>query len=600
MSVLETPRIYFKGEISWDPIVTNNDPGHYDEDSGETILPPGTGRVKAFRDAAIKISQNHIWNPQGTHRVKFFNSSVCGYDKGAGTKPHDPFLNAAVDLTGMLVDLEPYGALSSQLFFDRMHFGVDGGYRISAPRSTRFTDRYVSFRRSSAPNTYIAGGASVVWQTSFPKEGGLKIDAFDSDALKSLSDGLNHADVLGLTVRFNSYRTIYYDNPNLSNRLQNAGPDEQALQAKLEAGGFQPNPARSLLVGVVGLWRKTDAAHEPGERTLVPVGKSRLGSSWVRMDGAGVTIDLSNCVPEVDAQLTKLNLHKLSLVTVDPTSHAVLQTLGSFDYDKYDRAAYEATAGIVTFPLTTPPAAPLPGVPAPNLQLQDSSNVPLLTEIPLRALPNTPNLYLEQGQNATITFQVYRQGQPVKQAGIPATIFQMDAGGQNVLGQTPVKTDSSGLLSLAITATSDGISAYVPSFSAVDDPTQTGINPAVNTYLYVRIRPADANIAALPATWNNVYTNVLANWNAMAPCMDNWLKLDDPVQVKAYAHVLKRLTDPANFEAFRFMPVTRDMSPGERTLLYKFLDGEQAQIETSSAEEREPSIFELSRATRGH
>ena len=86
----------------------------------------------------------------------------------------------------------------------------------------------------------------------------------------------------------------------------------------------------------------------------------------------------------------------------------------------------------------------------------------------------------------------------------------------------------------------------------------------------------------------------------MAPCMDNWLKLDDPVQVKAYAHVLKRLTDPANFEAYRFMPVTRDMSPGARTLLYKFLDGEQVQIESTSAEEREPSFFELSRATRGH
>ena len=66
---------------------------------------------------------------------------------------------------------------------------------------------------------------------------------------------------------------------------------------------------------------------------------------------------------------------------------------------------------------------------------------------------------------------------------------------------------------------------------------------------------------------------MLSNWEAMAPCMDNWLRLGDPQQVLAYGWVLKHLTDPGNFEAFRFMPVTRDMSAGQRTLLYAFLDG---------------------------
>jgi hypothetical protein len=55
--------------------------------------------------------------------------------------------------------------------------------------------------------------------------------------------------------------------------------------------------------------------------------------------------------------------------------------------------------------------------------------------------------------------------------------------------------------------------------------------------------------------------------------MDNWLDLASPDQVRAHAAVLKRLTDPANFESFLFMPVTRDMTAGERTLLNAFLDG---------------------------
>ena len=77
-----------------------------------------------------------------------------------------------------------------------------------------------------------------------------------------------------------------------------------------------------------------------------------------------------------------------------------------------------------------------------------------------------------------------------------------------------------------------GIFAFVPAPMGANPPT-AGIDPQINTYMYVRTLPADASTAALPPTWDNVYANVLANWNAMAPCMDNWLKLDDPVQVKA-------------------------------------------------------------------
>jgi hypothetical protein len=42
--------------------------------------------------------------------------------------------------------------------------------------------------------------------------------------------------------------------------------------------------------------------------------------------------------------------------------------------------------------------------------------------------------------------------------------------------------------------------------------------------------------------------------------MDNWLDLGSEAQVKAYGPLIKKLTDKANFEAFRYMPVTRDLS----------------------------------------
>jgi hypothetical protein len=260
MSVLAAPRIYFKGQIAWDPIVTNNYDTLYNEDTGEPVFTQATDRVKAFREEAIARVASGNWNPHGTHRSNFFDTEVTGYDVGKGRETSDPFVSSAVNLTGMLVDLEPYGAYSSQVFFDSMLFGVEGGYCVSAPRTTRFTARYINFARNSF-NKMIAGVASVVWQTSFAKADGLKINPFDSDVLRKLAKELECDDVLGLTVRFNAYRTVYYDDSTLRNTSASTKAAAKALQDKLNGGGFQPNPARSLLVGVLGLWHKDEPLH---------------------------------------------------------------------------------------------------------------------------------------------------------------------------------------------------------------------------------------------------------------------------------------------------------------------------------------------------
>jgi len=590
MSVLETPRIYFKGAVTWDPITTNNYDSNYDESAGETLFPGVAGKVKAFREQAINsVATGGNWNPHGTHRATFYDTAISGLDLGAGAITGDPFVTAAVNFTGMLVDLEPFGAFSSQLFFDSMRFGVEGGYQIFAPRTYRFTDRYINFGRNSA-NTMIAGVASVVWQTSFPKTAGLRIDAFDSPVLRSLAAAIQPDDVLGLTVQFNAYRTVYYDNPDLTNGSPAARAAGQALIAKLKAGGFQPNPARSLIVGVIGLWRKGEPAHEPGDRALLQ-GNSPLGSAFARLGQSSLTLDLSNSVPEIDKNLTKQDLGVLTVVAVDPATQAST-TLGSIPYTQYDRGAYEATSGIVTIPLETAAAQ---SAATQNLELRDSTGAAQLSEAPQRLLPAAPNLYLDEGESAATSFQLYERGRPAA-ASVPVVLVQMNAAGGGSVNTTRVTTDVNGVLSIPLTGHSGGITAYVPSLSAAEFP-GNGINPQVNTYMYVRMRPADAAIAGLAPTWDNVYANVLANWNAMAPCMDNWLKLDDPAQVKAFAGMLKRLTDPSAIESFRFMPVTRDMTPGQRTLLYRFLDAHIAATEPKKPEHAR-NFAELSRSMR--
>ncbi|MGZ8307971.1 MAG: hypothetical protein ACXWU6_15460, partial [Allosphingosinicella sp.] len=211
MSILETPRIYFTGQMIWDPIVTNNYSEFYNEDTADPA-PPGDP-VADFRTRAIAAVDPRNWNPHGTHRSNFL-AEISGVDTGGGLDTSDPFVGAPANFLGMLVDAEPYGTFTSQLFFDSMQFGVAGGYRVTCPRRWRAMSRYINFNRNSW-NTVKAGIASTIWQTSIPKDEALQLDPHDSPALQALAAALEADDVLGLTLRWNTYRTIYYDDPTI-------------------------------------------------------------------------------------------------------------------------------------------------------------------------------------------------------------------------------------------------------------------------------------------------------------------------------------------------------------------------------------------------
>ena len=605
MSVLETPRILFRGKVAWDPITTNNYTTMYDEAAASWARIPAE-TAQGFRAEAITAVANGNWNPDGTHRSTFFDTQISGVDTGAGVATDDPFVSAPVALQGMLVDCEPYGAFSSQLFFDSLSLGIAGGCRIHAPRTARFTARYVNFRRNGA-NRMIAGVASVIWQTAFAKADGLEIDAFDSPALQALAKAIEDPDVLGLTVRWNSYFTVYYDDPSLGDasnpveQKQRQAARAAELQAKLLGGGFQPNPARSEVVGVVGLWRKGEPMHEPGDRALLSAeGNPAIGSAFARLDGDTLTIDLGNSVSEVDLALTKQNLGPIDVVALDANGRD-LATLGSIVYADYDKAAYEAGSGLVTLKLD--PTAAKAAV-AADLCLRQADKTVLATESALRAIPLTPNLYLDQGDTKTAVVQVYSRGLAVG-AGVPVTIA---ASASSVTVSAVAQTDANGQVAFDVIGSQGQVNGFLFLPGPDPDVPPTGIDPQITSYMYARTLP-DNGLEQKPATWANVYNYVLVNWYAMAPCMDNWLRLDDPAQVHAYGPMLKTLTDPANFESFRFMPVVRDMTADSRGLLYRFLDGpapgapKATEMMTATPVEEpahEPTNAERSRAMRGN
>ena len=617
MSILETPRIYFRGQISWDPVTTNNFPASqrnaaYDEDTLDSTYKGAavkTSQVDAYRNAAInevpvQADGLNSWNPDGTYRSSFFETQVNGVDSGQGLDTTDPFVSASVGLDGMLIDVEPYGPYTSQLFFDEMSFGIPGGCRVVGKRWRRFEDRNINFA-ANPNNSIIAGTASVTWQTVFPKRGGLIIDALDSPVLKALWAAMSSDDVLGLMVRWNSYRTIYYNNPAQRNGNEAQQHDALAMIEKLKVGGFQPNPARSLVVGALGLWRRGECASEPGDRTLVstlkpveipaipaPVASGGdafknaiVGTAFMRLDMAStppkLTLDFQNTIPCANQATDKVDLGTLTVQTAASSTDTQSRTLTQIPLGEYDRAAYEASGGIITIDLP----ASVAGSDLENrvFSVTSDNGTPVyLQEVRYRALSDEPNVYTTEGDFRQVRVQVYDRGRPAG-AGIHVVWSPLQDEGSTDTTHWSGTTDATGAVNVQLDTSRGNVYPYVfqvgtkpvlPIVAAKANDTDPGavFNPLVQTYLYIRVLPREDDVAALDPTWENVHAKVLANFQAIAPCMDNWLRLGDEQQVRAYGPLVKRLTNPAAFEEYRYMPATRDLSPGQRTLLYKWLD----------------------------
>jgi hypothetical protein len=279
-------------------------------------------------------------------------------------------------------------------------------------------------------------------------------------------------------------------------------------------------------------------------------------------------------------------------VAVAADAKTVVADLGTIGYDSYNRAAYEATAGIVT--LKVDPAAAQKAQTADIQIRQQQDGTVLLAENALRAIPVTPNIYLDEGDSTTLDIMVLDRGRPAG-AGIAVAMTDFTSSAGSSVTQ---QTNAQGVATFPLAGTAGQVEGYA--LLPGGETLGAQFDQQVNTYVYVRTRPSDDTIAKMPPTWDNVHKFVLRNWQAMAPCMDNWLDLGDPQQVKSYATMLRRLTDKANFEVFKFMPVTRDMTKGQRALLYAFLDGApvSAMATAAPAQERK-SIAELSRSMRG-
>jgi hypothetical protein len=582
MSVLAFPRIYFRGVVSWDPNVANNDPRVYDLVTARVGLQPGETTADFRRRMIETTRQRGDWNYYGSHTCTFERVQVTGGElrPGSGLLQGDALLYSPVDLVGKLVDIDPT-SIASQLFFDELSLGVAGRPHLLARPRRRMSSRWLHFSRNLG-RLPIAGGASANWQAVFPMEGLEFVRGQESALLGGLEEALRARGARGLMLRFNTYRTVYFQN-GLRNPLEPAATPEE-LQRLHAQGKPVPNPAYSLVVGVLGPWFDGERESVPGGRLLIPVGVAPVrnaldapaacGLSVVEFEPTSKTlsIDLSSAIPELNPEVEKADFGPLSLVLTRDGQDLELARL---EPASYNRAAYEARAGIVDVhvPRLQDAEATLAGG---TLSLR-ATGQPLLAEQELVVASDDCNVYLDEGEQRTLTLRVRERG-AVPQAPLSVQVAFYDFTLQHT-GTTQVlpvsaegaatlelRGEAPGLLHLAFTAFRGDSEPAPPDFLPIDGAEFT----SVRTLPFDDALEAGTPDSAL--TWDFIYTHVLQPYDALTPRMSNVIRLDDPDAVRTFARRFKEVTSEALLESRRYMPITRDLSRGKRKLLHRYCD----------------------------
>jgi hypothetical protein len=357
MSHLLLPRLHFRGQFSTNVGTANNDDfGNPQFVDSANVRVDTLGMTDAdfalwLRGIDPSFGVRGGWNVYGDSGCRFVEAACHSAEPTAGalatTATTDPVIGAKVSLLrGVMVDQDPEGTTSTQIFAAQFNLSGTGGLSISG-RPSKAVSRWVARR-----NLGVAGftAFAAVWCSVIRKEQLTIVPGASPTllALKAATDAGN-----GVFIRYTTYLLA----PQLS---------AAQLAADFAAGHPTINPAVGKVLGTIGVW-------EPGTMTTLAEGR-RLGSGAiatsdhvdfrcnpapVRVDLANqrISVDLINSILEVNDTLEKVNLGPLDLtLTVTNgrmTTTTVLGTVAN------TRADYELRAGIADFAV---PAALLPGV----------------------------------------------------------------------------------------------------------------------------------------------------------------------------------------------------------------------------------------------
>ncbi len=579
MSVLSFPRLYFQGYLSWDPNVSNNTTIVWDPVGVNVVFPPGVD-ANTYQQYIIDNADGNLgdWNIYGTHACDFvqyqsFITTITGGNAGQGlVTSGDGVIGQPLSMPGRLVDLDPRGSDTSQYFFDQFTIGDSGAPLISAPRAYRMHSRWINFNRNlntqNDPRIQIAGVAGALWQTAFPAAS-VQLNSSGSNLLGAFATAFQKPGVLGIMVRFNVYRTLYFQN-GVFNDIQQAPQTMSEAQALYQQGQMFSNPAYSVVTGTVGLWKENDVPSAPGGRFLVPNSNAPLGPVVAEVNANLLSLDFGSAIPETD-----FDLDKQSFGTLTVTSGAT--TIGTITEAAYGMAAYEANGGIID--LTLPDGASLPG-PISITGEFNGQPLTMYSESEYAAQTDTKNIYLDEGGQQTVTVYSSLLGEPAA-AG---TLVQVTQYPSTESGPTPLTTltvGAGGLASFNVSAAQPGYQYYrFQPYAAgtTPPPPPSAIDPTSDFYCGVRTLPFDdalnKNTPDSALTWQFVYTNILQPFNlceaAAMAAIGIPLNSQSFWETPSMAAQIAARTAAPFVENTGYMPVTRDLSDGLRKLLQRW------------------------------
>lgn len=309
MSILDFPRMNFKGIFKTNPCTANNDdvvPSVVTRDTnslGPDLAGKDDDGVTEYLGQAVKMynfsddpaqgakKKTFIragWNPYGDHVTTFEDTSISSVIYGPPSSPTanpvvdsatstaaDPIVGVSLEIIGtptpngsksstpMIVDLDPTGLVTTQLFIGgiRFSFKDDAGKQkqVDVLHDTRGYQDWLNFCSTVSTTSYGGEqdfvGIGCSWQFVIPAA---KLPSYESFGLNStgLKALLGQAQAAGgLAVRFRCYEV----EPGLT---------DSYLDYQIQQGQFPSNPAYGYLVGTIGVWNADEPQSEPAGRKL--------------------------------------------------------------------------------------------------------------------------------------------------------------------------------------------------------------------------------------------------------------------------------------------------------------------------------------------
>jgi hypothetical protein len=348
----------------------------------------------------------------------------------------------------------------------------------------------------------------------------------------------------------------------------------------------------------------------------------------------GLSIDLGSTVPELDSTAAKVDFGTMYIGLMPRDKFRTPVAIASIQYaGGYDQPSYERTAGVLDIPATSFLAPVVPS------DLQDKRfavwfdpSKPSLEEAPFTAQTDARGIYVDE-PNATwdspdryrISIQVrYLDGKPPR--GTRLCVVQYSPNrplrptGWSIISASPDNPAQSAYVELTGDSVAGGDGYIVLPVPYVEDGSPfgvvevsvKGIRPGFPIIAFYPIAPDDAISPPPPSVDSDgvcraffCVVRVLPFHNRLALDFLDWLKtaptadlvtqrvfdqvfrtyflvypvmrfIRDPLQFQAWRGRIVELTDPKLFETASFMPVTRELSSGQRRMLMLwnyYLDG---------------------------